>query len=90
MAYKLTLTEGERAAFDWVGHRYSNGGEMSAVFCQYLPDGKLWACHGDITFNLPEHAAWEIMELAEQDDNQFPFFAPDLKAKMLSFIDAIV
>jgi hypothetical protein len=91
MAYKLTLTETERDAFDWVGARYSNGDDMRRIFCEYLPEGMDWCQPGDITFDLPEHAAWQIKELSEKDDNLFPCFSPDLVTKMLiQFLDKIV
>lgn len=88
--YSLTLTYGERSAFDWVGHRYSNGDAMSAVLCQYLPVDAEWSSKDDITFDLPEHAAWEIAELAQEDDDSFPCFAESLTLKMLRFMEAIV
>jgi hypothetical protein len=92
MAYKLTLTESERAAFDWIGGRYSNGNDMRKIIEQYPvdQDSGAWDNPGTVTFDLPEHAAWEILELAEQDDRLFPCFASELKLKMLSFIDSII
>jgi hypothetical protein len=91
MAYKLTLTQAERAAFDWIGNRYSNGDEMRRIIEQYPvnPDDT-WDSVGPVTFDLPEHAAWDIAFRAEQEDNLFPCFAPDLTRKMYALLDSIV
>jgi hypothetical protein len=88
--YKLTLTEQERAAFDWIGNRYSNGDDMSRVIAQYSTEGKEWDSKGTVTFDLAEHAAWEIKALAENDDESFPCFAESLTIKMLKFLGQIV
>jgi hypothetical protein len=31
----------------------------------YLPEDREWSDEGAITFDVPEHAAWEIQRLAE-------------------------
>jgi len=88
--YTLTLTESEREAFDWVGNRYSNGNAMAKLICEGLPIDTEWGDKGDITFNIPESAAWAIAELAKEDDESFPCFSEDLTLKMLSFLERIV
>ena len=40
--YSLTLTLGERKAFDWVGNRNSNGDAMSRLLVDCLPEGQEW------------------------------------------------
>jgi hypothetical protein len=90
MAYKLTLTEDERVAFDFVGDRYSNGDDMLRIIAEYPTEGKEWDSPGDVTFDLPEYAAWQIADLAKEDDESFPYFGEDLTIKMLKFIEQIV
>lgn len=79
--YMLTLTKEERAAFDWVGGRYSSD-DVAKILMGFLPEGREWCDEGDITFMLPEHAVWEIDELAFEEGYLWPCFAPELAAKM--------
>ena len=89
--YTLTLTHDERLAFDWIGFRYSNGREMADLLCDCSHvDSDAWQSKATITFSIPEHTAWGIVDLAEQDDMLFPCFADSLRSKMLSFCDRIV
>lgn len=89
MAYELTLTKGERDAFDWVGGRY-NGGEVSRLLTGCMGPDDEWSQDGDITFDIPEHIAWKINELAEQEGYAWPCFAPELVRKLNAFCDSIV
>jgi hypothetical protein len=69
--YKLTLTAEHRQAIDWVGHRYSHGSELfRLLWAECQPEGNEidWESAEDITFELPEHIAWEVHELIERDD----------------------
>ncbi len=90
--YKLTLTKNERAAFDWVGNRYNSGDIMNILLtCEREGDNRDWDDNdGDLTFIVPEYKAWEIKDLAEQEDYAFPCFANELKGKMWDFCDNIV
>lgn len=88
--YTLTLTRAERNAFDWIGNRYSNGNDMSDYFSECLKEDESWDDDGDLVFNIPESIAWEIKELAENDDMLFPCFADALRIKMTQFVDNIV
>jgi hypothetical protein len=90
MGYRLTLTASERRAFDWVGDRYSTGDEWSGLLCACMGPDDEWSADGDITFGIPEHVAWELRDLAEQEDFQFPCFARQLTAKLLNFCESIV
>lgn len=90
MAYDLTLSSGERQAFDWVGGRYKTGVDVADLLRENMPDGCEWSDDGDITFDLPEHAAWKIKELAESEDGSWPCFDEDLATKMQDLIDSIV
>lgn len=92
--YKLTLTRGERAAFDWIGHRYAHGSEMLDMIIKAIPpDVEELDNENEITFEIPEWLAWEIRGLIE-DDGRDPYpwdcFAPALKCKMQEFIDSII
>lgn len=101
MAYDLILTGEERDAFDWVGDRYNNGDAMADILRDCIvpdpnndEDFDYWNEPGDVTFNVPEHKAWEIKELAEENTegghSMWPCFAEDLRDKMYEFIDSIV
>lgn len=87
--YTLTLTSSERKAFDWVGYRYAAGFIQTAL-TECLPEDSAWDDEGDITFQIPEHIAWEIDELAKEEDYTFPCFASDLRHKMQDFCNSIV
>ncbi len=67
--YSLSLTADERRAFDWVGDRY-NSGKVASLLIDCLPEDRVWGDDGDITFAIPEHVAWEILELAEEEDHE--------------------
>jgi hypothetical protein len=41
-------------------------------------DNREWDDDGDITFRIPEHVAWEINELAEEEGYSWACFAPAL------------
>jgi hypothetical protein len=80
--YTLTLTADERREFDWVGDRY-NAGAVAHLLVGCIPEGSPeWGDDGEITFMIPEHLAWEINELAEEEDFSWPCFAPDLAGKL--------
>jgi hypothetical protein len=90
MAYSLTLSKSERDAFDWVGHRYQTGSEVAYQIIHYSPEGTRWDEDGEITFNLPEHAAWHIAMLSVQEEGLWPCFSDELKQKMVEFCDKII
>lgn len=87
--YELTLTSDERDAFGWVGDRYA-AGAISDLLIALLPDDVEWCDDGDITFDVPEHVAWQIDELADEEDHAWPCFAPTLAAKLETFLAQIV
>jgi hypothetical protein len=90
--YTLTLTRDERRAFDFVDGRYANGTDMIRVliFDTHFDENAEWDGNYDITFTIPEHAAWMIREMAKEDNYLWPNFAPELAAKMQTFVDSIV
>ena len=86
--YKLTLTKTERKAFDWVGYRY-NAGEISDLLIQC--SALSWSeTDEDIYFEIPEHVAWRIRDLAEEENNMWPCFSGTLALKLNRFISSIV
>ena len=88
--YKLTLTAGERQAFDHAGGRYVTGFDVSTILRDCMGPDDEWSQEGDITFLVPEFEAWHIAELAELEDGCWPGFDRDLRAKMQAFCDQIV
>jgi hypothetical protein len=63
-----------------VGDRY-NAGRVARLLSDCIPEDREWGDHGDITFTIPEHLAWEINELAEEQDYTWACFAPSLVSK---------
>lgn len=93
MAYKLTLTLGERRAIDWVGYRYSHGDKLYSLLwadSTQTPDDADWDDARDITFSIPEHVAWEIREIGEECDYLWDCFADELSCKLTDFCLSIV
>jgi hypothetical protein len=87
--YSLTLTADKRRAFDWVGDRY-NSGEVADLLMDCIPEDREWDDDGQITFQIPEHVAWEIDQLAEEEGYSWACFAPALAAKLNEFCRGIV
>jgi hypothetical protein len=88
--YTLTLTAEERQAFDWVGDRY-NAGAVAELFRELTSEGQPeWEDDGDIAFMIPEHVAWQVRDLAEDEGNLWPCFTPELAAKLNDLCSGIV
>lgn len=87
--YTLDLTSEDRRAFDWIGDRH-NAGQVAAILMDHLPDDREWGDEGEIAFDLPEHAAWEIQSLADEEDFLWPCFSPALREKLNDFLGQIV
>ena len=93
--YTITLTKAERSAFDWIGDRY-NAGEVSRL----LTSGGMWGTESkedvawdedeDITFRIPEHIAWEIANLAHEEDYSWPCFSRTLREKLNNLCEQVV
>lgn len=92
--YKLTLTNSERQAIDWIGERYTNGNDLFDLLLDAKWSHEEWNSQDDIDFQIPESIAWQIAENARQEDGDneytFPCFAPELEQKMLAFCMEIV
>jgi hypothetical protein len=87
--YILSLTANERQAFDWVGERY-NSGKVADLLLECVPKDREWGDNCDITFTIPEHIAWQINELAEEESYSWACFAPDLAEKLNELCRSIV
>lgn len=98
--YVLTLSLGERKAFDWVGDRYPTGSDWRELLVSAwnagnpdseLSGDELWTEPGEMTFRVPESVAWELAEAAgEAADRSFPCFSRELAEKCHNFCDSIV
>jgi hypothetical protein len=87
--YSLTLTADERQAFDSVGDR-CNSGKVADLLTDCMPENQEWSHDGDITFNIPEHVAWQINELAEEEGYSWACFAEDLAGELNDLCWSIV
>lgn len=89
MAYKLTLTKGERDAIDWVGHRYRHGDEFYKLLmgCTQVPDDADWDDERGIEYTIPEHTAWTMGEII---DEGLDCFADEFRSKLYTFRNRIV
>ena len=76
--YLLTLTADERRAFDWVD-RY-NFGKVADLLFDCIPEDREWGDDG--LGSQSQHVAWEIDELAEEQDYAWACFAPTLAGKL--------
>jgi hypothetical protein len=85
----LTLTADERQAFDWVADRY-NSGKVADLLIECIPEDREWSDDGDIRVLIPEHVAWEINELAEEEGYSWACFAQVLVGKLNAFCWGIV
>jgi hypothetical protein len=55
-----------------------------------IPENREWDDDGDITFAIPEHVAWKIDELAEEEGYSWACFARARAAKLSDFCWGIV
>jgi len=88
MSYKLTLTHDERQAIDWVGNRYAHGDELGLLLREWTEAE--WDDEHDITFVLPEHVAWWIQDIGEEEEYRWTCFAPSFVHKLDQFVAGIV
>jgi hypothetical protein len=73
--YTLTLTADERRAFDWVCDRY-NSGKVARLLLDCMPEDREWGDDNHITFTTPKPVAWEINDLAQEEDYSWACLAP--------------
>jgi hypothetical protein len=90
MSYRITLSYDERMAIDWVGGRYHSGTPLRNILEPYMTADLEWCDNRDITFHLPEHAAWEIGDMAETFGHRWDCLSGDFNRKLNDFCDSIV
>ena len=88
--YTLSLTSGERQAIDHIGGRYAHGHDLFSLLTDFLKEDEEWSSDDEITFELPEWAAWTIMDIAEECDHTWDCFGEQLFMKMEDFVSQIV
>lgn len=86
--YKLILTPEERKAIDWIGGRYAHGYDLYHELVQNCDQDGDWESDDLVSFRIPEHIAWSISELIDQDN--LACFAESLKIKLFTFQAGIV
>lgn len=85
----LTLTKGERNAFEWVAGRYATGHEVVDVLLTCLDPDQSWYDDGALTIQVTDAAIDLIRELSAEEYHLWPCFAPELKCKMLDLIGGL-
>jgi hypothetical protein len=91
--YHLTLTNAERKALDWVGGRYAHGHDLYRllwVHCEPEGNEHDWDSDAEITFDIPEDVAWQIMAIAEECEHRWDCFAPELVEKLETLCNQVV
>lgn len=87
--YTLTLTANERKAIDWIGGRYAHGHDLYKILMQ-CPSNEQWDSSGDVTYQIPEHKAWEINEMGNNCNFIWDCLSSDFAKKLNDFCMAIV
>lgn len=87
--YTLTLTANERNAIDWVGGRYPHGDDLRKILWKSNSDEQ-WDSSGDVTYQIPEHLAWEIGEMGRECNYIWDCFSIPLAKKLDDFCMEIV
>ena len=91
--YTLTLTQAERQAIDWVGHRYAHGNNLFDILMECdSPSNREddWDSQWDITYEISEPLAWRIRDIAEEGNYLWDCFSPELAHKLTIFCIGIV
>jgi hypothetical protein len=94
--YELMLTHNERMAIDWIGDRYGHGTDLYFALigtkwkCEDGNYSDPWGDMGNIVFKIPEHIAWQIRDIGEEDDFLWTCFSPEFAQKMNDFCDKII
>lgn len=92
-SYTLELTTAEQEAIHLIGNRYAHGDRLRKLLVENCstddPDDG-WDCwrNHDMGFIIPEHIAWEISEIINED--QLACFSPALVNKLREFQHSIV
>lgn len=83
--YTLKLSLTEESAIDWIGNRYRHGNELR--HCLMLCEHEINE-NGNCIYKIPEHIAWQIQEIGEEDN--WACFATRLIIKLEAFCMEIV
>lgn len=88
--YTLTLTSGERQAFDFAGGRYASD-DIYNLLLECMGEDDEWSSDKDITFSIPEHISWAMKDIREHNGMEtWTLFSDDLTFKMERFLDSII
>jgi hypothetical protein len=88
--YTLTLDANHRRAIDRIGNRYRHGNDLASILIGCLTNDQEWDSNDDIEFDIPEHMAWGIMDIAEECEHRWDCFDRELHSIMENFVDEIV
>ncbi len=66
--YQLTITTAERLALEWAAQR---GYFPRAILRGMMPVEGTRECDDEITYTMPEHVAWSLLELREEDPDAY-------------------
>jgi len=93
--YTLEIDPDWQKAVDFIGHRYSTGHDFYDIIIKYLGADDEWGAGKTVTAKLPEHKAWELMDLFQTDDGEldpeaFGLLGGTARESLIRFIDQIV
>lgn len=88
--YTLTLTSGERQAFDFASWRYASYAIYN-LLAECMGEDDEWSSGKDITFQIPEHISWAMQDIRDRNGMEtWTLFSDDLTSKMERFLDSII
>lgn len=90
--YSIRISTSDIAAMVWIGTRYAHGTDLLDILFDKVQHDELedYTCGEDsIEIWLPEHKAWMIHEIVDEDPS-LSCFGPELHAKLLEFCNKIV
>ena len=69
--YKLLLTMSDISFLEWARDKYCVGDILPLIW-----DWRREKTNGDFIFQIPEHIAWEVRELIEEDTEDLEGIVP--------------
>jgi hypothetical protein len=72
-----------------VGDRY-NSGKIADLLMECIPEDRGWGDDRDLMCQSPEHVAWRVRDLAEDEGYSWACFSPAIAAKLSDFCWGIV
>lgn len=93
--YTLEIDPEWQKAVDFIGDRYSTGSDFYNIVRKYLGKDDEWGAGKSVTAKLPEHAAWNVMDLFQKEDGDidesaFGLLGGSARESLIRFIDQIV